>query len=380
MLQSHPQQISRRKLKIYSQNKWEDNRMIRSDIVRIKVIGVGGAGCNAVNRMVDEGMNGVDFYVSNTDVQSLHTSPVENKIVLGPELTGGRGAGSIPEVGRKAAEESEAEIREIVKNTDMVFVTAGLGGGTGTGAAPLFAKLAQEEGALVVGVVTKPFLFEGPKRTKNALAGLEELRKYVDSLIIINNHKLYEVIGNLPLADSFLEADNILRQGVQTITDLIAVPALINLDFADVETVMKDKGTALIGIGLADGEDKATKAAENSITSPLLEAQIYGAKTAIINVTGGPTMSIIDAYDAVEYISKAAGNDVEVIFGAAINDNLGDAMIVTVIATGFEDQDDYKSKEPVYPKDFRKSSSSKQEVESSHEELDSGIPDFFRKR
>ena len=184
----------------------------------------------------------------------------------------------------------------------------------------------------------------------------------------------------MPLADSFLEADNILRQGVQTITDLIAVPALINLDFADVETVMKDKGTALIGIGLADGEDKATKAAENSITSPLLEAQIYGAKTAIINVTGGPTMSIIDAYDAVEYISKAAGNDVEVIFGAAINDNLGDAMIVTVIATGFEDQDDYKSKEPVYPKDFRKSSSSKQEVESSHEELDSGIPDFFRKR
>lgn len=353
--------------------------MIRSNVAKIKVIGVGGAGCNAVNRMVHEGMNGVEFFVANTDVQALDSSPVENKVILGPEITGGLGAGSVPEMGKRAAEESEDEIRAIVKDTDMIFVTAGLGGGTGTGAAPLFSKIAQEEGALVVGIVTKPFLFEGPTRQRNAHSGLEELKKHVDSLIIVSNNQLLEVIGNIPFQDAFLEADNVLRQGVQTITDLIAVPALINLDFADVKTVMKNKGTALIGIGMAEGEDKALKSAQVAITSPLLEAQIDGARHAIINVTGGNTMTIQDANNAVEYIRQAAGSDMEIIFGVAINDNLGDAVIVTVIATGFDAPDEYKDMEQTYTKDF-KTAAPKKEVVKENDDLDNGIPDFFRRR
>lgn len=353
--------------------------MIRRNVATIKVVGVGGAGCNAVNRMVHEGMNGVEFFVANTDVQALDSSPVENKITLGPEITGGLGAGSIPEIGRKAAEESEDEIREIVKDTDMVFVTAGLGGGTGTGAAPLFAKIAQEEGALVVGIVTKPFLFEGPSRSKKAHSGLEELKKHVDSLIIISNNQLLEVIGNIPFQDAFLEADNVLRQGVQTITDLIAVPALINLDFADVRSVMKNQGTALIGIGMAEGEDKAINAAEAAITSPLLEAQIDGAQRAIINVTGGETMSIQDANNAVEYIRDAAGSDMEIIFGVAINESIGDAIIVTVIATGFDKGEEVETYEPKQKFEYKPQSPKKEAVEEEPKDQ-SGIPDFFRKR
>ncbi len=349
--------------------------MTRKNIASIKVIGVGGAGCNAVNRMVDEGLDGVEFFVANTDVQALESSPVKNKLPLGPEITGGLGAGSVPEIGKQAAEESEDEIRALVKATDMIFVTAGLGGGTGTGAAPLFAKIAKEEGALVVGIVTKPFLFEGPSRSRKAHAGLEELKKHVDSLIIISNNQLLEVIGNIPFQDAFLEADNVLRQGVQTITDLIAVPALINLDFADVRNVMENQGTALIGIGMAQGDDKAMKAAESAITSPLLEAQIDGAQRAIINVTGGETMSIQDANNAVEYIREAAGSEMEIIFGVAINENLGDAIIVTVIATGFDKRDEtvetparsFERKEKVESKDIE-------------DEEDGGIPDFFRNR
>lgn len=351
--------------------------MTRNNIARIKVIGVGGAGCNAVNRMVEEGMQGVEFYVTNTDVQALETSPVNNKVALGPETTGGLGAGSVPEVGKKAAEESEDEIREIVKGSDMIFVTAGLGGGTGTGAAPLVAKIAQEEGALVVGIVTKPFLFEGPSRSTKAHSGMEELKKYVDSLIIISNNQLLEVIGNIPFQDAFLEADNVLRQGVQTITDLIAVPALINLDFADVRSVMKGQGTALIGIGMAQGDDKAVKAAESAITSPLLEAQIYGAQRAIINVTGGDTMSIQDANNAVEYIRDAAGNDMEIIFGVAINESIGDAIIVTVIATGFDKEDEPITPEKVKKQEYKPRNEEKVETV---EDDNSGIPDFFRRK
>ncbi|HZJ87160.1 MAG TPA: cell division protein FtsZ [Erysipelothrix sp.] len=348
--------------------------MTRKNIASIKVIGVGGAGCNAVNRMVDEGLDGVEFFVANTDVQALESSPVNNKLALGPEITGGLGAGSVPEIGKQAAEESEDEIRELVKNTDMIFVTAGLGGGTGTGAAPLFAKVAKEEGALVVGIVTKPFLFEGPSRSRKAHTGLEDLRKHVDSLIIISNNQLLEVIGNIPFQDAFLEADNVLRQGVQTITDLIAVPALINLDFADVRNVMENQGTALIGIGMAQGDDKAIKAAESAITSPLLEAQIDGAQRAIINVTGGDTMSIQDANNAVEYIRDAAGSEMEIIFGVAINESLGDAIIVTVIATGFDrnDEAEYEAR----PYEYKE----KKETPETEEEEDGGIPDFFRNR
>lgn len=312
------------------------NELIVDDVTKIKVFGVGGGGCNAVNRMVSDGIRGVEFYVANTDMQVLNFSPVQNKIVLGNDLTGGRGAGGDPENGKKAALESESEIREAIKGANMVFITAGLGGGTGTGAAPIFAKIAKEEGALTVGIVTKPFDFEGKKRTISAENGLNELREYVDSLIIVSNNNLLQVIGRKPLQIAFAEADNVLRQGVQTITDLIAVPALINLDFADIQSVMKNKGNALIGIGMAEGENKATIAAEKAIQSPLLEAQITGAKHAIINITGGSDMNLFDAQDATNVIRDMAGNDIDTIFGVAINEDLGDAVIVTVIATGFE--------------------------------------------
>lgn len=304
-----------------------------NQVAKIKVFGVGGAGSNAVNRMVQEGVQGVEFYVANTDLQALDISPVANKIQLGRE---GLGAGGNPDNGRKAAVESEDEIRKSMEGADMIFLTAGLGGGTGTGASPLFAKIAKELGCLTVGIVTKPFSFEGKRRMVQAEQGLEQLKEYVDSLIIISNNKVLEVIGHIPFEDAFKEADNILRQGVQTITDLIAVPAMINLDFADIKSVMEGQGSALFGIGMADGEDKAKEAAERAIQSPLLEAQIRGAKSAIINVTGGASMSAYDASEAVDYIRDAAGNDIDIIFGVAINDKIGDSIIVSVIATGFD--------------------------------------------
>ena len=226
-------------------------------VAKIKVFGVGGGGGNAVNRMAKEGVRGVDFYVCNTDAQVLAISPVANKIVLGRELTGGLGAGGNPEIGKAAAEESVEEIREAIKGSDMVFITAGLGGGTGTGAAPVFAKIAREEGALTVGIVTKPFTFEGKKKTEQANKGLAELKEYVDSLIVVSNNNLLEIMGRKPISEAFEAADNVLRQGVQTITDLIAVPALVNLDFADVKAIMSNQGTCVIGVGMAEGEDKA---------------------------------------------------------------------------------------------------------------------------
>lgn len=339
-------------------------------VANIKVVGVGGAGCNAVNRMVDEGMQGVEFFIANTDLQVLNVSPVINKIHLGGELSKGLGAGANPEIGRKSAMESEDEIREAVKGADMVFVTAGMGGGTGTGAAPFIAKIAQEEGALVVGIVTKPFDFEGPKRRSNTANGLEELRNYVDSLIIVSNNQLLQVIGGIPMGEAFKEADNVLRQGVQTITDLIAVPAMINLDFADVRTVMSGQGSALIGIGMAQGDNKSVEAAQKAITSPLLEAQIDGARNAIVNITGGDTISIQDASEAVDYIRSAAGNDIDIIFGIAINENIGDSMIVTVIATGFEYEEPEKE-EPVFKTTETSSNTSSDKND---------IPEFFKTR
>ncbi len=347
-------------------------------VAKIKVIGVGGAGCNAVNRMVDEGMRGVEFYVANTDLQVLNVSPVTNRIELGREITKGLGAGANPELGRKAAVESENEIRDAVKGADMVFVTAGLGGGTGTGASPLVAKIAQEEGALVVGIVTKPFTFEGRRRGNQALEGLEELKAYVDSLIIVSNNQLLEVIGRIPFQEAFKEADNVLRQGVQTITDLIAVPAMINLDFADVRSVMANQGSALIGIGMAQGENKSEEAAQKAITSPLLEAQISGARNAIVNVTGGDSISIQDASEAVDYIRDAAGNDIDIIFGVAINENIGDAIIVTVIATGFDKEEEVK--EPVRSS-FNDTRNNNQNVSSeAKKDTNNDIPEFFKSR
>lgn len=308
-----------------------------NQVADIKVIGVGGGGSNAVNRMVTDGVQGVDFFIANTDVQVMKNSPANSKLVLGADITKGLGAGGNPEIGRKAAEESEADIRSAIDGADMVFITAGMGGGTGTGAAPLVAKLAKEEGALTIAVVTRPFTFEGKRRGNNAEDGIEELKKYVDSLIVVSNDNLLEVIGRKPIEEAFQAADNVLRQGVQTISDLIAVPALVNLDFADVRSVMANQGRALIGIGMADGEDKAITAAEKAIQSPLLEADIAGAKSAIINITGGDKVSLYDAQNAVAVIQDAAGGDIDCIFGIAINEQLGDAIIVTVIATGFED-------------------------------------------
>ncbi|MBQ6216384.1 MAG: cell division protein FtsZ [Erysipelotrichaceae bacterium] len=307
-----------------------------NQVARIKVFGIGGAGCNAVSRMVNDGVKGVDFYVCNTDIQSLNLSKCQNKIVLGRELTKGLGAGGNPEMGQKAALESQEEIKKALAGADMVFITCGMGGGTGTGAAPIFAKFAKEQGALIVGIVTKPFDFEGRKRMDQANVGIEQIKQYVDSLIIVSNNQLLNVIGKIPMQESFKEADNVLRQGVQTITDLIAVPAFINLDFADIKSVMAGKGTALIGIGMAQGENKAKEAAARAIRSPLLEANIKGAKSAIINITGGPNISLQDSSIAVDFIKEAAGNDIDIIYGVAINESLGEAIIVTVIATGFD--------------------------------------------
>lgn len=305
-----------------------------NQVANIKVIGVGGGGGNAVNHMVEAGVQGVTFYVANTDKQILNYSKCENKIVLG---SNGLGAGGNPEVGKKCATESEEEIREAIKGADMVFIAAGMGGGTGTGAAPVIAKIAKEAECLVVAVVTKPFSFEGSRRVKQALAGLEELRKYTDSVIIVSNDQLLEVLGRIPFKDAFREADNVLRQGVQTITDLIAVPSEINLDFADVKSVMANQGLALIGIGMSKGENKAQEAAEKAIHSPLLEADIRGAKSAIINITGGKSMTLFDSKIAFETICEAAGNEVDAIYGVAVNENLDEEIIVTVIATGFDE-------------------------------------------
>lgn len=361
-------------------------------VANIKVFGVGGGGCNAVNRMISEGVHGVEFYVCNTDLQALNISACTNKLVLGREVTRGLGAGANPEIGRRAAQENETEIRDAIKGSDMVFITAGLGGGTGTGAAPLFAKIAKEEGALTVGIVTKPFTFEGKKRLLAAEAGLAELREYVDSLIIVSNNNLIEVIGRKPLVEAFQAADNILRQGVQTITDLIAVPALINLDFADVKAIMEGQGSALIGIGMAEGEDKARTAAEKAIQSPLLEAQISGAKNAIVNITGGESITLFDAEDAMALVREAAGNDIDAIFGVAINEKLGDSIIVTVIATGFDQPKESIVKAVPKTAGSRSSTFVKpqpiedepaphfEEPKPDEDEDEGGIPTFFRSR
>ena len=349
-----------------------------NQVAKIKVFGVGGAGCNAINRMVEEDVRGVEFYVANTDLQVLNISPAKNKIILGKTTTKGLGAGANPEIGYKAAVESEDDIRAAMEGADMVFITAGLGGGTGTGAAPLFAKIAKEFDILTVGIVTKPFTFEGKKRTEQSIRGLEELRKYVDSLIIVSNNQLLEVIGRIPFVEAFREADNVLRQGVQTITDLIAVPAMINLDFADVRAVMEGQGSALIGIGMAQGENKAQEAAAKAITSPLLEAQIRGARNAIVNVTGGESITIFDANDAVEFIRDSAGSDIDIIFGVAINDNLGDNIIVTVIATGFDLPKANQVKNPV--QDAKRVSEEIRKEPTAQVDDESDIPGFFRSR
>ena len=312
--------------------------MKMDQIAKIKVIGVGGGGCNAVNRMIESGVQGVEFIVANTDLQVLNVSKAETKLQIGKSITNGLGAGANPDVGREAALESKKEIEEALSGADMVFVTCGMGGGTGTGAAPIVAEIAQELGALTVGIVTKPFRFEGKKRMDHAEIGIEELRHHVDTIIVIPNDRLRDIIDRTtPMMEAFKEVDNVLRRGVQSISDLIAVSGLVNLDFADVKTIMSKRGNAIIGIGIGVGENRAVEAAKQAVSSPLLETTIDGATDAIINITGGNSLTLFEAEDAAEVVRNAANTDINTIFGAVINENLNDEVIVTVIATGFDD-------------------------------------------
>ncbi len=340
----------------------------------IKVIGVGGGGGSAINRMIENDVQGVEFIAMNTDAQVLRLSKADIRLQLGKMLTRGLGAGANPEVGRQAAQESEDEIREILSATDMVFITAGMGGGTGTGAAPVIARIAREMGCLTIGIVTKPFSFEGRKRSAVAMQGLAELRPFVDTLIVIPNDKLlYIVEKDTPYLDAFREADNVLRQGVQGITEIIAVPGIVNVDFADVKTVMKDKGTALMGIGIASGENRAVEAARDAIRSPLLETSINGATDAIVNITSGLNASLYEIHEIVDEIQKSSTTDINVIYGSAINTDLGDEIVVTVIATGFSDDPLFRDQtfqkaeskpavQPVEPQPAKESPKSKREA------------------
>jgi cell division protein FtsZ len=302
----------------------------------IKVVGVGGGGSNAVNRMVDAGLSGVEFIAANTDAQALLVIDADIKVQIGTDATRGLGAGADPEVGRTAAQESRDELKDVVKGADMVFVTAGEGGGTGTGGAPVVAEIARELGALTVGVVTRPFGFEGRKRADQASIGIDELRERVDTLIVIENDRLLQVVEKrTSIVDAFRMADEILRQGVQGITDLITVPGIVNLDFADVRAIMSDAGSALMGIGTASGESRAAEAAHTAVSSPLLESSIEGATGVLLNISGPPDMGLFEVNEAAEVVTGAADQNANVIFGAVIDESLKDEVRVTVIATGF---------------------------------------------
>jgi cell division protein FtsZ len=304
----------------------------------IKVVGVGGGGTNAVNRMVDAGLRGVEFIAVNTDAQALAMCDADIKLNIGHELTKGLGAGANPDIGQGAAAESRDDIKEALKGADMVFVTAGEGGGTGTGAAPVIAEIAKNEiGALTVGVVTRPFEFEGAKRAKQAAEGIQRLRDDVDTLIVIPNERLLSIVERrTTILDAFREADDVLRQGVQGITDLITIPGLINLDFADVRTIMQDQGSALMGIGTAGGEARSTEAAKAAISSPLLEESVDGATGVLLNITGGRDLGLFEVNEAAEIISTASAADSNIIFGAVVDEGMGDEVRVTVIATDFD--------------------------------------------
>jgi cell division protein FtsZ len=304
----------------------------------IKVVGVGGGGTNAVNRMVDAGLRGVEFIAVNTDAQALAMCDADIKLNIGHELTKGLGAGANPDIGQGAAAESRDDIKEALKGADMVFVTAGEGGGTGTGAAPVIAEISKNEiGALTVGVVTRPFEFEGAKRAKQAAEGIQRLRDNIDTLIVIPNERLLSIVERrTTILDAFKEADDVLRQGVQGITDLITIPGLINLDFADVRTIMQDQGSALMGIGTAGGEARSTEAAKAAISSPLLEESVDGATGVLLNITGGRDLGLFEVNEAAEIISTASAADSNIIFGAVVDEGMGDEVRVTVIATGFD--------------------------------------------
>ncbi len=307
------------------------------NFAQIKVVGVGGGGSNAVNRMINEGLGGVEFIAINTDNQALMLSRAKMRVRIGDKLTRGLGAGGNPEVGRKAAEESADELYEVLRGADMVFIASGMGGGTGTGASPVVAQIAKELGALTIGVVTRPFTFEGAKRHQSAESGIEALKSQVDTLIVIPNDRLLQIADKRQsLQQAFSLADDVLRQGIQGISELITVPALINLDFADVRTIMSEGGAALMAVGRADGDDRARRAAEAAISSALLDVTIDGARGILFNITGGPSLSLFEVNEAAQLIKQSAHPEVNLIFGAQLDESMGDEVRVTVIATGFE--------------------------------------------
>ncbi len=353
----------------------------------IKVIGVGGAGNNAVNRMLDLGIKSVDFIAVNTDRQALQKSKASTKIQIGEKITRGLGAGANPDIGAQSAEESKTELSEVLRGADMVFVTCGMGGGTGTGAAPIVAGLAKEMGILTIGVVTKPFTFEGKKRLAQAERGIESLKSKVDTLIVIPNDKLLQIIDRkTSMAEAFLMADDVLRQGVQGISDLITVTGTVNLDFADVKTIMLNTGMAHMGTGHASGENKAEDAAKEAIQSPLLETSIEGARGVIINITGGEDLGLQEVNTAAELIQRSVDPEANIIFGTVIDPTMNDEIKITVIATGFDQPDELKSPilssigGSIAQKPWEKKTSSipsSQDISSSQSDLD--IPSFLRK-
>jgi cell division protein FtsZ len=354
-------------------------------LANIKVIGVGGGGNNAVNRMIDAGVRGVTFISVNTDKQALSTSKAEIKFQIGEKLTNGLGAGSKPEIGERAAEENKADIAELVEGSDMVFITAGMGGGTGTGAAPYIADIAKEQGILTVAVVTRPFMFEGRSRMKNAEMGLKKLRDNIDTLVVIPNDKLLEISDKkTTMLEAFSLADDVLRQGIQGISDLIAIPAIMNLDFADVQTIMSGQGLAHMGIGQATGENRALNAIKQAIQSPLLETSINGARGVLLNITGGTNMGIHEVNEAARLIEEAADPEANIIFGANIDENVGDAIKITVIATGFTDEKEKEKPKKTVVNNQKSNKPGKEEKpeqkEKENNPFDFQIPSFLNKR
>ncbi len=346
-------------------------------VAKIVVIGVGGAGNNAVNRMIDDQIDSVSFWVANTDKQALATSKAKNRVVLGEEFTHGLGAGGEPSVGRKAAEASRKQIEQIVQGADLVFIAAGMGGGTGTGASPIIAAIAKESGALTIAIVTRPFTFEGKRRIANSVEGLNNLKEIVDSIIVVSNDKLLITGGNLPIAQAFSESDKVLAQSVKTVVDLILVPAVINLDFADVRNTLSNSGIALIGFGTGRGKNKAKDAAQTAINSPLLEASLQGARKAIIAVTCGTNVSLFEAQETVNEIVETSGSNLDVKFGVALNELIEDAIIVSVIASDFEESYDFTSTQSPIIKQVAGSDLNSR-LEEEEDDNDSFLPDFLK--
>lgn len=348
---------------------------------KIVVIGVGGGGNNAVNRMIEDDIQNVEFWVANTDKQALSASKAPNRLILGDSITGGLGAGGEPSVGEKAAEASEEDIKNIVADADMVFIAAGMGGGTGTGAAPVIARFAKEAGALVVAIVTRPFTFEGQKRKVNSINGLNKLRENVDCILVVSNDKLLMTSGNAPINEAFNEADRVLSQSVKTVVNLILLPATINLDFADVKTTLQNSGVGMIGFGSGTGPNRAKDAASSAINSPLLEASITGARKAIVAVTCGPQVSLFDAQEAVNSLINATGNDIDIKFGVDINSQLNDEILVGVIAADFEEEFRFEDTNPFVstqrPDPILTAQRPEESKKEEKDDLDDIIPTFM---